>query len=123
MAQPPKAWRDAKPSAESFQRGRWNVAFFAWVYLGILLHPGQVRMCDAYLRRTDSRWRALYLWIMVSAGNRAGKTLCLAIIILHSCVYRMGLQPPDMKDPVAIERWGHIPYHWWHFAVEQGPCE
>jgi hypothetical protein len=80
-------------------------------------------MVNAYLRRTDSGWRALYLWIMVSAGNRAGKTMCLAIIIFHSCVYRMGLQPPDMSDPAAIERWGKLPYHWYHFAVEQGPSE
>ena len=113
-----------KPSAEEFQRGRWDVARWAWVYLGIRLHPGQVRMAQAYLRRTDSGWRAQFLWLMIAAGNRAGKTLCLAVIILHSCVYRMGLQPPeDINDAEQVSHWGRVPYHWWHFAVEQGPAE
>lgn len=80
-------------------------------------------MAEAYLKRTKSRWRALYLWIMVAAGNRAGKTMALAIIILHSCVYRVGLEPPKTMDPKEVERWGKLPYHWWHFAVEQGPAE
>lgn len=113
----PVDWED------EFRRGRWDVPRWARVFLGVRVHPGQARMMNAYLRRTDSRWRALYFWIMVAAGNRAGKTMGLAIIILHSCVYRMGLKPPDPKDPDDIERWGKLPYHWWHFAVEQAPAE
>lgn len=111
------------PTQAEFERGRWDVARWAWVFLGIRLHAGQVRMGEAYLKRTESRWRALYLWLMVSAGNRAGKTLGLAVIILHSCVYRMGLEPPDMTNPRAMQHWLTMPYHWWHFAVEQGPAE
>jgi hypothetical protein len=111
------------PSQSEFERGRWDVPRWAWVFLGIKMHPGQVRMADAYLKRTESRWRAFYLWLMVSAGNRAGKTLGLAVIILHSCVYRMGLQPPNMNSPASIKHWQRIPYHWWHFAVEQAPSE
>jgi hypothetical protein len=80
-------------------------------------------MAEAYLKRTDSRWRAFYLWLLVSAGNRAGKTLGLAVIILHSCVYRMGLQPPEIQTPKALKHWATMPYHWWHFAVEQAPAE
>lgn len=106
-----------------FRAGKWDVVRWARVFLGIRMHPGQARMAKAYLRRTESRWRALYFWIMVAAGNRAGKTMGLAIIILHSCVYRMGLKPPDPRDPDDIERWGRLPYHWWHFAVEQAPAE
>lgn len=111
------------PTQAEFERGRWDVARWAWVFLGIKLHPGQVEMANAYLKRTESRWRAFYLWLMVSAGNRAGKTLGLAVIILHSCVYRMGLQPPDTSNPRAMTHWLGMPYHWWHFAVEQGPAE
>lgn len=111
------------PSSEEFARGRWDVARWALVYLGVRLHPGQRRMAQAYLQRTKSRWRALYLWIMVAAGNRAGKTLGLAIIILHSCVYRMGLEPPVSLSPDDVLRWGKLPFHHWHFAVEQGPAE
>lgn len=109
--------------AEKLAKGRWNVGYFAKELLGVRLHPGQLRMADAYLRRTDSRWRALYFWIVVAAGNRAGKTMALAVIILHECVYRMGMQPPPKNDPVALERWGRLPFHHWHFAVEQAPAE
>lgn len=109
--------------SQKLERGRWDVGYFAKEFLGITMHPGQLRMARAYLRRTESRWRALYLWLMIAAGNRAGKTLGLAIIIFHSCVYRMGLEPPDPNDPKAVEHWGKIPYHWWHFAVEQAPAE
>jgi hypothetical protein len=81
-------------------------------------------MAKAYLQRTDSGWRAQNLNITVSAGNRAGKTMALAIIVLHSCVYRMGIKPPkNMNDLVAVNHWGETPYHWWHFAIEQAPAE
>ena len=107
-----------------WEKGRWDVELWAGVFLGIRLHKGQVRMAQAYLKRTDSRWRAFYLWLMIAAGNRAGKTLGLSIIILHSCVYRMGLKPPeDPEDPDQVTHWARMPYHWWHFAVEQGPAE
>lgn len=112
-----------RPSKTAFEKGRWDVAYWAEVYLGIKLHPGQKRMAEAYLQRTKSRWRALYLWLLVAAGNRAGKTLGLAVIVLHSCVYRMGLQPPDPNDEDDVRRWLRLPYHWWHFAVEQAPAE
>lgn len=109
-------------SAAEFEKCKWDVERWAWVFLGIRFHPGQVRFANAYLKRTDSRWRAFYLWLLVSAGNRAGKTLTLSVIILHSCVYRMGLKPPDNTE-TALRHWARIPYHWWHFAVEQGPAE
>lgn len=112
-----------KPSPEEWARGRWDVERWALVYLGIRLNPGQRLMAKAYLARTKSRWRALFLWIMVAAGNRAGKTAGLAVIIIHSCVYKMGLEPPDPGNPAAVKRWGRLPYHWWHFAIEQGPAE
>lgn len=108
---------------KEFERCKWDPVRFARVFLGIRLHPGQKKMVEAYIARTDSRWRALYYWIMVAAGNRAGKTLALSIIILHSCVYRIGLQPPKSNDAVELKRFGSLPYHWWHFAVEQAPAE
>jgi len=106
-----------------FERCRWDPVRWARVFLGISVHPGQKRMMEAYIKRTDSRWRALYYWVMVAAGNRAGKTLALAIIIMHSCVYRIGLEPPKSNDPVALKRFGTLKYDWWHFAVEQAPSE
>jgi len=104
-------------------KGRWDVEFWSREFLGISLHPGQIEMAQAYLARTSSRWRALYLWLMVAAGNRAGKTLGLTVIILHSSFYKMGLKPPNKANPREVEKWGKAPYHWWHFAIEQGPAE
>lgn len=104
-------------------RGRWDVDFFSWRFLGIKLHPGQKRMARAYLRRSKGGWRALYLWIMVAAGNRAGKTLVLSIIILHSCIYKMGQKPPDDLTEGAVKRWASLPYHWFHFALQQENAE
>ncbi len=108
---------------KEFEKCRWDPIRFATVFLGIRLHPGQKRMMAAYVRRTDSRWRAYYYWIMVAAGNRAGKTLALSVIILHSCIYRIGLEPPKTTDPAALKRFASLPYMWWHFAVEQSPAE
>jgi hypothetical protein len=117
-----KTW--PKPSEAEFARCRWDPERFAGVYLGINVHPGQRRFLNAYIQRTDSGWRAQWLWLMVAAGNRAGKTLALDIAILHSTVYRIGLKPPEhINDPVAVARWGKLPFHWWHFAVEQAPAE
>lgn len=107
-----------------FERCRWDPVRFARIFLGVSLHSGQRKMVDAYIERTASRWRALYYWIMVAAGNRAGKTMALAVIITHSCVYRTGLEPPKPNaSPEALRRWGTLPYAWWHFAVEQAPAE
>lgn len=108
---------------KAFEDCRWKPVKFAEEFLGIKLHPGQKRMVEAYIKRTDSKWRALYYWIMVAAGNRAGKTLALSVIILHSCVYRIGLQFPKGSDPDELKRFRSLPYHWWHFAVEQAPAE
>lgn len=116
MRQPSK-----RISEEAWAYGQWDVAFWAEVYLGIKLHRGQVEFANAYLRRTSSGWRALYLWLCVSAGNRAGKTLALAIIILHSCFYKMGMPLPTTEEE-ALHRL-EVPYEWWHFAIEQGPAE
>ena len=112
-----------QPGPEAFARGRWDVAYWAEVYLGIKFHPGQVAMSKAYLKRNKSGWRAAYHWIMVAAGNRAGKTLGLAVIILHSCSYKMGTEPPSPDDVQAAQKWYKLPYDWWHFAIEQAPAE
>jgi hypothetical protein len=109
---------------KEFERCRWDPERFARIFLGVKLHPGQRRMVEAYIKRTDSRWRAFYYWVMVAAGNRAGKTMALAIIILHSCIYRTGLEPPKAGATAEeLRRFGSLPYHWWHFAVEQAPAE
>lgn len=99
-------------------RGRWDVEFWAWRFFGIRIHPGQVRTWRAILARDPSKWRAAYLTIMLSAGNRAGKTLLLALVGIHACMYKLGTRPPDgsQKD---VERWFKAEFFWYHFGIRQ----
>lgn len=107
---------------EDFARGRWDGAFFASRFLNIRLHPGQVRVFNAYLARDKSKWRPAYLTLCLSAGNRAGKTLILAILILHSTIYKMGARPPDGSE-ADLKRWMELSYDWYHFGIDQGTSE
>jgi hypothetical protein len=109
--------------AADLARGRWDVEFFAKRFLGINGNPGQLRLWKAYIARDKTRWRAAYLTISASAGNRAGKTLGLAIVVFHSAVYKMGMEPPDGNDDKSVERWMNAPYEWYHFAIQQEVSE
>jgi hypothetical protein len=109
--------------AADLAKGRWDVAFFAKRFLGINGNPGQLRLWKAYIARDKTRWRAAYLTISASAGNRAGKTLGLAIVVFHSAVYKMGMEPPDGNDDKSVERWMNAPYEWYHFAIQQEVSE
>lgn len=104
---------------DAVERGRWDVEFFALYFLGVRLHPGQKRLLDAYIKRDQTLWRAAYLTLALSAGNRAGKTLALAILILHSCFYKMGVRPPDPTSDQSIHAWLVREYEWYHFGIQQ----
>ncbi len=105
--------------AEDVARGRWDVGFWAWRFLGVLLHPGQLRLGDAYIRRNQTGWRAAFNTICLAAGNRAGKTMALAIVVFHSCFYKMGSEPPLDETDAEAKRWRTRPYMWFHFAISQ----
>ena len=60
---------------------RWDVGAFSRL-LGIDPHPGQERFWDAMLKRDPGGVRGYWLNIALSAGNRAGKTTGLAILIM-----------------------------------------
>lgn len=100
-------------------RGRWDVGFFSKTFLGITPHPGQERVFKTALMRTPSGWRAAYLTLAISAGNRAGKTLGLAILIVHNCVYKMGMKPPNPGNPREMMAWAQTDYEWYHFGIQQ----
>lgn len=109
--------------AADMLRARWDVGFFCERFLGFKPHPGQRRLFDAYIKRDESRWRPRYLTISTAAGNRAGKTLGLAVVILHSVLFKMGKHPPNPLDPKSVERWIALGYDWYHFGVHSEVAE
>ena len=102
----------------ALERGRWDIDYFSQFFLGVLPHPGQRRFWHTGLMRTSSGWRAAYLTLCISAGNRAGKTLGLAIYIFHSSLYKHGLQPPEPSSQRSMLNWLKAPYDWWHFGLQ-----
>lgn len=103
---------------------RYDPEGFARDILGIQLHPGQVRFAREYVRRSRKRpWRAAWLTIALSAGNRAGKTVAIAIIIIHSCIFKLGIELPEPGDQAASYKWLTRPYMWFHFAIQQEIAE
>lgn len=102
---------------------RWDIPRFSRDVLGIKPHPGQVDMFDIAISRTEDGYTPAYLTIACSAGNRAGKTLGLAVLVAHSTFYKMGLRPPDTNDPSDLRRWSTAPYDWYHFAMQQDTSE
>lgn len=100
-------------------RSRWDIDFFAERFLGIKGHAGQQRLWRTIMLRDASGWRPRYIDIDVAAGNRAGKTLGIAIPILHSTTFKIGMEPPNPVDEAAILRWLRAPYEWYHFGIAQ----
>ena len=103
--------------AIDMMRARWDVDFFCERFLGFRPHPGQSRLFEAYIKRDPSRWMARYLTICAAAGNRAGKTLGLAVVVIHSTLFKMGKKPPNPLDERDMERWLRMGYEWYHFGV------
>jgi hypothetical protein len=109
--------------ASDLLRARWDVDFFCERYLGFRPHPGQSRLFRAYIMRDESRWQPRFLTTAVAAGNRAGKTLGLAVVILHSTMFKMGKRPPNPLDIRSVERWLVLGYEWYHFGVHSEVAE
>lgn len=114
---------ESTPFMKMMARARWDIDYFAKELLGITAHPGQDRLWDAILKRDSSGWRPRYMTICCSAGNRAGKTLGVAIAILHSVMFKHGSKPPNPLRPKEVERWGKLAYDWYHFAIAQEIAE
>lgn len=103
---------------------RYDVEGFSEDVLGIRMHPGQVSFAQEVVRRHPRRrWRAMWLTICLSAGNRAGKTAALAIVIIHSVIFKLGIEEPDIEDAEGVMRWLKRPYMWFHFAIQQEIAE
>lgn len=104
---------------DDLPKGRWDIPFFAERFLGITTNPGQNRFFDEIVKRDLTGWRAGYLTLCATSGNQAGKTLGMAIAILHSCIYKMNKQAPDYQSEGSIRAWMREPYDWYHFGIQQ----
>jgi hypothetical protein len=104
--------------AADLVRGRHDQAFFAERFLGIKVHAGQRRFGVAATMRADDGYSPAFRDIALASGNRAGKTLELAITCLHQSFYKLGIRPPDPTDKGDFERWARAPYHWYHISFE-----
>jgi hypothetical protein len=109
--------------ARTLRECRWDLDRFASEVLGIDPHPGQQRFFNAVLSRDASRYKPAHLTIFVSAGNRAGKTLGLAIAVLHSVFYKIGLPQPDPTSRSSLTKWANAGYVAYHFAIQQETSE
>ena len=110
-------------AAIDLARGRSDVEFFASRWLGINGNPGQVRWWEACAERADDGYRPRYLTTVVSAGNRAGKTLAMAVVCLHHALYKLGVRPPTQGDQRDALRWINDPYEWYHVGIQQETAE
>ena len=97
---------------------RYDIAGFARL-LGLDPHPGQERIWHEMVMRDQTGYRPYWLTIAISAGNRAGKTLMLAVYVLHSTLFKMGMRQPDPFDDAELERFSRLPYDWYHFGIQQ----
>jgi len=104
-------------------KARWDIGFFCRRFLGFTPHDGQLRFWNAALKRDQSGVHAAYLTVACSAGNRAGKTLALAVLVLHNTIFKMGHELPDVSDERALERWMTQSFEWYHFAIQQETAE
>ena len=110
--------RTADVTLDDLAACRWDIAAFARL-LGIEPHPGQVRIWQSMLLRDQTLFRCFWLTIAVSAGNRAGKTLLVAIAVLHHVIFKMGLRPPYAGSDAELDQFNRAPYAWYHFGIQQ----
>ena len=109
---------DIERLASLLSRSRWDLTAYAEL-LGVKVHPGQVRFYAAMLRREAGGVKPANLNLALAAGNRAGKTLSLAIALLHHAQFKIGLPAPADDSDEAVSKWRTHPWHAYHFGVQQ----
>lgn len=86
--------------------------------LGIDIHVGQVAFAACVLlRHPVNPYTAQYLTLLLSSGNRAGKTALLAMLIIYCCLRKLNRPIPTTEDEAS--RWLRLEYHWYHFGISQ----
>lgn len=96
--------------ADLLARGR-DITVFATEILGLDLNRAQERWFR-YIQPDVPGWEWRYQRVIHVAGNRTGKTLAVAILILWACIYKIGR---DFTEP----GFDTYPYHWAHVAPTQ----
>lgn len=79
---------------KNLERGRKDIVFFAYEFLGITLHPGQIR----FVRGATGNVNVLV------PGNRWGKTLAIAVRHIWHNFYKIGVKQGDSTE------WGKAHY-------------
>lgn len=97
-------------------RGRGDICYFAEQVLGIKLNPAH-RRWFRLLGLAPDGWGWLFTLTAHVAANQIGKTVGLAIIILWSCTYKIGV--PIGESDEELRAWLDAPYLWFHLAPSQ----
>lgn len=89
--------------------------------LGFEMHVGQLAFgARVLVRRPNQTKLAKWLTLVLTSGNRAGKTVTLAVVIIYSCMYKLGSTVPLMDAPDSVkDKWLRSEYHWYHFGIQQ----
>lgn len=91
---------------------------FARDRLGINFHVGQLAFGGLVLARDERHLSsAKFLTLLLASGNRAGKTMLLAALIIFCCLDKTNRRKP-ISEEEAI-RWLAAEYHWYHFGIAQ----
>jgi hypothetical protein len=95
-----------------FNRGRYDVGYFSREMLGVDFNPAQDRWSELVKPIEGYRWK--YKQVVHVAANQIGKTLGLAIMLIHAANYKIGIDPKDWDYLFTI------PWKWYHLAPKQG---
>lgn len=102
------AEREAARGFRTFVRERLNID----------LHVGQLAFAGLVLARDLVRtWSAEFLTLLLSSGNRAGKTSLIALLIIFCCLDKTNRPKPITPEEAVT--WLRSEYHWYHFGISQ----
>lgn len=91
---------------------------FARFACGIDVHVGQLAFASiVLLRHPMVEWTAKFLTLLLTSGNRAGKTSLIALLIIYSCLRKLNRPIPVTEEEAG--RWLRLEYHWYHFGITQ----